>query len=65
MVDAQGTLRYMSPVHEKFFKLSRGEGVGRPAREVIENTRLDTVLREDRFAYADFSLAASRDGLAD
>ena len=27
--------------------------------------RGDTVLREDRFAYADFSLAASRDGLAD
>ncbi|WP_054500013.1 sigma-54 interaction domain-containing protein [Achromobacter xylosoxidans] len=48
VVDAQGTLRYMSPVHEKFFKLSRGEGVGRPAREVIENTRLDTVLRNGK-----------------
>ena len=48
VVDAQGTLRYMSPVHEKFFKLSRGEGVGRPAREVIENTRLDTVLRSGK-----------------
>ncbi|KAG1443893.1 hypothetical protein G6F57_017963 [Rhizopus arrhizus] len=48
VVDAQGTLRYMSPVHEKFFKLSRGEGVGRPAREVIENTRLDNVLRSGK-----------------
>ena len=27
--------------------------------------RGDTVLRDDRFAYVDFSLAASRDGLAD
>ncbi|KAG1389801.1 hypothetical protein G6F59_015423 [Rhizopus arrhizus] len=38
----------MSPVHEKFFKLSRGEGVGRPAREVIEHTRLDNVLRSGK-----------------
>ena len=27
--------------------------------------RGDTVLRDGRFAYVDFSLAASRDGLAD
>jgi len=45
VVDAEGVLRYLSPVHEKFFNLPRGAGAGRPAREVIENTRLDAVLR--------------------
>ncbi|ARP92995.1 sigma-54 interaction domain-containing protein [Bordetella genomosp. 13] len=48
VVDTEGTLRYLSPVHEKFFNLSRGGGVGRPAREVIENSRLDSVLRSGK-----------------
>jgi len=45
VIDAQGLVRYLSPVHEKFFNLPSGAGVGRPVREVIENTRLDSVLR--------------------
>jgi len=36
---------YMSPVHEKFFGLSRGEASGRHVTEVIENTRLHIVAR--------------------
>ena len=43
VVDAEGRVAWISPVHERFFGLSRGEGVGRPVTEVIENTRLHEV----------------------
>ncbi|MFM0174717.1 sigma 54-interacting transcriptional regulator [Paraburkholderia sediminicola] len=43
VVDTAGTLRYISPVHERFFGLSHGEAVGRPVTQVIENTRLHEV----------------------
>ncbi|SIT39425.1 Fis family transcriptional regulator [Paraburkholderia piptadeniae] len=45
VVDKEGTLRYISPIHEKFFGLRHGEGAGRPVTEVIENTRLQEVVR--------------------
>lgn len=45
VVDNAGTLRYISPIHEKFFGLRHGEGAGRPVTEVIENTRLQEVVR--------------------
>lgn len=48
VVDSAGLIRYISPVHEKFFKISHGAAIGKPAREVIENTRLDAVLRTGR-----------------
>ena len=48
VVDAQAAVRYISPVHERFFKLTHGEAIGRKVREVIENTRLDAVLRTGR-----------------
>lgn len=48
VVDKDGILRYISPVHEKFFSLRHGSGVGRPVQEVIENTRLDAVLKSGR-----------------
>lgn len=48
VVDDQAKIRYISPVHERFFGVSRGEVIGRPADEVIENTRLNTVLRTQR-----------------
>ncbi|GAA5232159.1 sigma-54-dependent Fis family transcriptional regulator [Verticiella sediminum] len=48
VVDAQGILRYMSPVHRQFFKLLPDQGLGRPVKEVIENTRLDAVLRSGK-----------------
>jgi PAS domain S-box-containing protein len=48
VVDSNKNIAYISPVHEEFFGLSRGEATGRPAREVIENTRLDRVVDTGR-----------------
>lgn len=45
VIDAKGRLVFVSPIHEKFFGLQSGEGVGRNVREVIENTRLHHVVR--------------------
>lgn len=44
VVDRKGKLVFISPVHETFFGLDRGDAVGRDVRDVIENTRLDQVL---------------------
>ena len=44
VVDRQGIVRYMSPVHERFFGLPPGGGTGRHATEVIENSRLHHVV---------------------
>ena len=43
VVDKEGILRYISPVHERFFGLKPGHGIGRHVAEVIENTRLDQI----------------------
>jgi transcriptional regulator with PAS, ATPase and Fis domain len=43
VVDRAGIVRYMSPVHERFFGLHPGGGVGRHTTEVIENSRLHLV----------------------
>jgi transcriptional regulator with PAS, ATPase and Fis domain len=43
VVDREGIVRYMSPVHERFFGLDPGAGVGRHTTEVIENSRLHLV----------------------
>ncbi|GJH27033.1 sigma-54-dependent Fis family transcriptional regulator [Caballeronia novacaledonica] len=43
VVDREGVLRYMSPVHERFFGMKPGAGIGRPVTEVIENTHLHQV----------------------
>jgi transcriptional regulator with PAS, ATPase and Fis domain len=45
IVDADEKLAFVSPVHEKFFLLRPGEAIGKPVREVIENTRLQHVVR--------------------
>ncbi len=45
VVDADARLRYISPVHEDFFGLKHGEATGKPVKKVIENTRLDEVVR--------------------
>jgi len=42
-VDREGVVRYISPVHERFFDLKPGSGVGRRVTEVIENSRLHHV----------------------
>jgi transcriptional regulator with PAS, ATPase and Fis domain len=48
VVDAEGRLRWVSPVHARFFGIKRGEGLGQPADQVIENTRLPEVARTGR-----------------
>ena len=45
VVDDRARIVFISPVHEHFFGLNRGEARGRRAREVIENTRLDRVIK--------------------
>ncbi|PLC52046.1 sigma-54-dependent Fis family transcriptional regulator [Pollutimonas nitritireducens] len=45
VVDDQARIRYMSPVHEKFFGIQRGEATGVDVNAVIENSRLAAVLR--------------------
>lgn len=45
VIDAKARLVFVSPVHEKFFGLRTGEGVGRNVRDVIQNTRLHHVVR--------------------
>lgn len=45
VVDANGRVVYLSPVHEEFFGLVRGEARGKHVQDVIENTRLDQVVR--------------------
>ncbi len=48
VVDGEGKVRFISPVHERFFGLTPGEAIGRPVTEVIENTRLQEVVRSGR-----------------
>lgn len=45
VVDQDAVLRYLSPVHERFFGFARGDALGRPVQEVIQNTRLHVVAR--------------------
>jgi len=45
VVDDQARIRYMSPVHEKFFGIQRGQATGADVSTVIENSRLGAVLR--------------------
>ncbi|MFJ4394495.1 sigma-54 interaction domain-containing protein [Pseudomonas sp. NPDC089395] len=45
VVDKDAILRYISPVHERFFGFIPGGAVGQPVQEVIENTRLQEVVR--------------------
>ena len=48
VVDAEARVAYIAPVHEGFFGLTHGAAVGRPVNEVIENTRLDQVVRSGK-----------------
>ncbi|WP_085704597.1 sigma-54-dependent Fis family transcriptional regulator [Pseudomonas sp. B8(2017)] len=45
VVDRDAVLRYISPVHERFFGFKPGGAVGQPVVDVIENTRLQDVVR--------------------
>lgn len=48
VVDHEAVLRYLSPVHERFFGFNRGGAIGRPVQEVIQNTRLHVVARSGK-----------------
>jgi transcriptional regulator with PAS, ATPase and Fis domain len=43
IVDREGMVRFMSPVHQRFFGLKPGDAIGRHVTEVIENSRLHLV----------------------
>lgn len=45
VVDEEGRIAFLSPVHEKFFHLEHGEARGRHVTDVIENTRLHIVAK--------------------
>ena len=45
VVDDHARIRYMSPVHQKFFGVPLAGVIGAPVNEVIENTRLAAVLQ--------------------
>ncbi|GAA0837233.1 sigma-54 interaction domain-containing protein [Cupriavidus pauculus] len=44
VVDKDGRMRFLSPVHEKFLGLEPGGGIGRHAADVIPNSRLPQVV---------------------
>ncbi|PLC55916.1 sigma-54-dependent Fis family transcriptional regulator [Pollutimonas nitritireducens] len=48
LVDDQARIRFMPPVHEKFFGLERGEAIGKHVTEVIENTKLHKVVQSGK-----------------
>ena len=48
VVDHEARVRYMSPVHEKFFGIQRGDASGADVNTIIENSRLAAVLRSGK-----------------
>jgi transcriptional regulator with PAS, ATPase and Fis domain len=45
VVDDQARVRYIPPVHERFFGIEHGEAIGKKVTDVIENTHLHEVVR--------------------
>lgn len=45
VVDEQARVRYIPPVHERFFGIEHGEAIGKKVTDVIENTNLHEVVR--------------------
>jgi transcriptional regulator with PAS, ATPase and Fis domain len=45
VVDKAAIVRFISPIHERFFNHRRGEAIGMPVQKVIENTRLHTIVQ--------------------
>src|SRR5260221_8598518 len=45
VVDGDGIVRYLSPVHSRFFGIEPGEAIGKHVTEVIENPRLHEVAK--------------------
>jgi len=44
VVDRDAIVRFISPIHEDFFRHQRGEAIGEPVERVIENTRLHRIV---------------------
>lgn len=61
VTDAQGVLRFISPTHERWLGLRRGEALGRPAEEVIPNSRMAEVAASGK---AEVGYPYSPDGVA-
>lgn len=53
VVDDQARLIYLSPVHAEYFGLKPGESLGKPVRDVIENTGLGRVVRTGKAEIGD------------
>lgn len=45
VVDEQARIKYIPPVHERFFGIQRGGAIGKKVTDVIENTNLHEVIR--------------------
>ncbi|MCW5569263.1 MAG: sigma 54-interacting transcriptional regulator, partial [Dokdonella sp.] len=48
VIDRQGMVRYISPVHERFLGLPYGGGIGKPVEDVIPNSRLRAVVESGK-----------------
>jgi transcriptional regulator with PAS, ATPase and Fis domain len=48
VADHTGTMRYISPVHEKFLGFSHGGAIGKSAEEAIPNSRLRAVIESGK-----------------
>lgn len=48
VVDSNGIVRFISPVHENFFHHQPGEAAGKPVEKVIENTRLHKIIQSGK-----------------
>jgi transcriptional regulator with PAS, ATPase and Fis domain len=61
VVDAEARIAFLSPVHEGFFGLDRGAAIGRPVADVIENTRLDRVVKTGKAEIGDVQRMRGQD----
>jgi transcriptional regulator with PAS, ATPase and Fis domain len=53
VVDNEAKVVFISPIHEKFFGIDHGAAIGRRVRDVIENTKLDRVIRTGKAEFGD------------
>lgn len=61
VVDCGGIMRYISPTHERWLGLRSGEAVGRPAHQIIPNSRMAEVAAS---GVAEIGQPYSADGVA-
>lgn len=61
VADAQGVLRFISPTHERWLGLRPGEALGRPAAEILPNSRMSEVVESGK---AEIGYPYSPDGVS-